>query len=135
MLSKSNKKTLVATLVITILSLSVTSWIIITISAPNYASAQVSSQNATTTVGDGAAISNINATNTTISAEENRSISAVEGIGDAGEQSNITTPQKNETTDGNTTQGGTIGSGGAGGAGIAGGIMTGEDTRTHNSTS
>ncbi len=67
MLSKSNKKTLVATLVITILSLSVTSWII-TISAPNYASAQVSSQNATTTVGDGAAISNINATNTTISA-------------------------------------------------------------------
>jgi hypothetical protein len=126
MLSKNNKKTLVATLVITTLSLSMTSWII-TISAPNYASAQVSSQNATTTVGDGADISNINATNTTLS--------AVEGIGDAGEQSNMTTPQKNETTDGNTTQGGTIGSGGAGGAGTAGGIMTGEDTRTHNSTS
>ena len=125
MLSKNNKKTLVATLVITTLSLSMTSWI--TISAPNYASAQVSSQNATTTIGDGADISNINATNTTIS--------AVEGIGDAGGQSNMTTPQKNETTVGNTTQGGTIGSGGAGGAGTAGGIMTGEDTRTHNSTS
>ena len=132
MLSKNNKKTLVATLVIMILSLSVTSWI--TMSAPNYASAQVSSQNATTTVGDGPAISNINATNTTTATGENQSISAVEGISDAGEQSNMTTPQ-NKITDGNTTQGGTIGSGGAGGAGTAGGIMTGEDTRTHNSTS
>jgi hypothetical protein len=131
MLSKNNKKTLVATLVITILSLSVMSWI--TMSAPNYAIAQVSSQNATTTVGDGPAISNINATNTT-KAGENQSISAVEGIGNAGEQSNMTTPQ-NEITDSNTTQGGTIGSGGAGGAGTAGGIMTREDTRTHNSTS
>ena len=46
----------------------------------------------------------------------------------------MTTPQ-NEITVGNTTQGGTIGSGGAGGAGTAGGIMTGEDTKTHNSTS
>ncbi len=50
------------------------------------------------------------------------------------EQNNMTTPQ-NEITDGNTTQAGTIGSGGAGGAGTAGGIMTGKDTRTHNSTS
>lgn len=131
MLSKNNKKTVFATFVITILSLSVTSWI--TISAPNYASAQVSGQNATTTVGDGAATTNINATNTT-AAGENQSISEVEGVGGAGEQSNVTTPQ-NEITDDNTTQGGTIGSGGAGGAGTAGGIMTGEDTRTHNSTS
>lgn len=46
----------------------------------------------------------------------------------------MTTPQ-NEITDSNTTQGRTIGSRGAGGAGTAGGIMTGEDTKTHNSTS
>ncbi len=128
MLSKNNKKTVFATLVITILSLSVTSWI--TISAPNYASAQVSGQNATTTVGDGT-VANINATT---AAGENQSISEVEGVGGAGEQSNVTTPQ-NEITDGNTTEGGTIGSGGAGGAGTAGGIRTGEDTGTHNSTS
>lgn len=88
-LSKNNKKTVFATLVITILSLSVTSWI--TISAPNYASAQVSSQNATTTVGDGAATTNMNVTNTT-GAGENQSISEVEGVGGAGEQSNVTTP-------------------------------------------
>jgi hypothetical protein len=49
------------------------------------------------------------------------------------EQNNMTTPQ-NEITDGNTTQAGTIGSGGAGGAGTAGGIITGKDTRTHNTT-
>ena len=55
------------------------------------------------------------ATNTTTAAGENQSISAVEGISDAGEQSNMTTPQ-NKITDGNTTQAGTIGSGGAGGA-------------------
>jgi hypothetical protein len=112
MLSKNNKKTLVATLVITTLSLSMTSWI--TISAPNYASAQVSSQNATTTVGDGAT--------------QGGTIGSG-GAGGAGTAGGIMTG--NETT----TEGGTIGSGGAGGAGTAGGIMTGEDTRTHNSTS
>jgi hypothetical protein len=110
---------------------------LITISAPNYASAQVSDHNATATGGD-AATTEINASSTT-SAGENQSIPEVrntlEGAGGAGgEQNNMTTPQ-NEITDGNTTQGGTIGSGGAGGAGTAGGIMTGEDTRTHNSTS
>ncbi len=80
----------------------------------------------------------VNASSTT-TAGENQSIPKVrntlEGVGGADdEQNNMTTPQ-NEITDGNTTQGGTIGSGGAGGAGTAGGIMTGEDTRTHNSTS
>jgi hypothetical protein len=133
---KNNKsKTILATLVLIILSLSVAS--LITISAPNYASAQVSDQNATATGGD-AATREINASSTT-TAGENQAIPEVsntlEGAGGAGgEQNNMTTPQ-NEITDGNTTQGGTIGSGGAGGAGTADGIMTGEDTKTHNSTS
>ena len=130
---KNNKsKTILATLVLIILSLSVAS--LITISAPNYASAQVSDQNATATGGD-AATREINASSTT-TAGENQSIPEVRNTleGAGGEQNNMTTPQ-NEITDGNTTQGGTIGSGGAGGAGTAGGIMTGEDTKTHNSTS
>jgi hypothetical protein len=135
MLSKNNKsKTILATLVLIILSLNVAS--LITISAPNYASAQVSDQNATTTGGD-AGTTEINASSTT-SAGENQSIPEVrntlEGVGGAGgEQNNMTTPQ-NEITDGNTTQGGTIGSGGAGGAGTAGGIMTGNETTTEGGT-
>ncbi len=53
MLSKNNKsKIILATLVLIILSLSVAS--LITISAPNYVSAQVSDQNATATGGDAA---------------------------------------------------------------------------------
>jgi hypothetical protein len=67
-----------------ILSLSVTSSM--TISAPNYASAQVSGQNATTTGGDSATTTNINATSSTAAGGENQSISEVQGVGGAGEQ-------------------------------------------------
>lgn len=82
---KNNKsKTILATLVLIILSLSVAS--LITISAPNYASAQVSDQNATATGGD-AATREINASSTT-TAGENQAIPEVsntlEGAGGAG---------------------------------------------------
>ena len=161
MLSKNNKKTVLVTLVLITLSLSIAS--LITISAPNYTSAQVSGQNATITDGDAATPTDVNATN--ITAGENQSTSevkmlieqarmalqnndtqgalmnlnsalnALEGVGGGGgEQNNMTTPQ-NEITDGTTTEAGTIGSGGAGGAGTAGGIMTGDGTGTDNSTS
>jgi hypothetical protein len=89
MLSKNNKsKTILATLILIILSLNVVASLI-TISAPNYASAQVSDQNATTTGGDAATTTEIYASSTTTSAGENQSIpemrnNTLEGVGGAG---------------------------------------------------
>ena len=157
MLSKNNnKKKVHRALVSTILSLSVVS-LIITTSAPNYSSAQVSdSQNATTTRGvPSATTAGMNITSSTTTAEVrslieqthravqnndirsalmnlNSALDALEDVGDGKHNTTIGTP--NEMTDSTTTEAGTIGSGGAGGAGTAGGIMTGNQTTTEAGT-
>jgi hypothetical protein len=151
MLSKNNnKKKLHRTLVPTILSLSVVS-LIITTSAPDYSSAQVSdSQNATTTRGvPSATTAGMNTTSPTTTAEVrslieqthmavqnndirgalmnlNSALDALEDMRDGQQSTEAATP--NEMTDSTNTEAGTIGSGGAGGAGTAGGIMTGGGT-------
>ena len=154
----NNKKKAHQALTLIILSLSVVS-LIITISAPNYSSAQVSdSQNATTVGGTPSTTStdmNTTASPTTIAEVRtlieqgrmavqnndiqgalmnlNSALDALEGSGD-GEQSNIPTTQNEVTDQTTTTQAGTIGSGGAGGAGTAGGIITGNQTTTDAGT-
>ncbi|MDQ5876488.1 MAG: hypothetical protein M3288_06585 [Thermoproteota archaeon] len=148
--NNSNKKKVHRTLVPTILSLSVVS-LIITTSAPDYSSAQVSdSQNATTTRGvPSATTAGMNTTSPTTTAEVrslieqthmavqnndirgalmnlNSALDALEDVRDG--QQSTTTATPNEMTDSTNTEAGTIGSGGAGGAGTAGGIMTGGGT-------
>ena len=157
MLSKNNnKKKVHRALILTILSLSVVS-LIITTSAPDYSSAQVSdNQNATTTRGvPSATTAGMNTTSPTTTAEVrslieqthmavqnndirgalmnlNSALDALEGSGDG--QQNTTTGTPDEVTGSTTTEAGTIGSGGAGGAGTAGGIMTGNQTTTEAGT-
>ena len=148
--NKKKKKKAHGALALTILSLSVVS-LIITISAPNYSSAQVSdSQNATTVGGVPPTTTSMNTTSPTTIAEVrtlieqarmavhnndiqgaavnlNSALGALEG-NDDGEQGNNMTATPNEATNSTTTEAGTVGSGGAGGAGTAGGIITGGGT-------
>jgi hypothetical protein len=157
MLSENNnKKKVHRALIPAILSLSVVS-MIITTSAPDYSSAQVSdSQNATTTRDvPSATTAGMNTTSPTTTAEVrslieqthmavqnndirgalmnlNSALDALEDVGDS--QQNTTTGNPNEMTDSTTTEAGTIGSGGAGGAGTAGGIITGNQTTTEAGT-
>ena len=155
----NNKKKGHQALTLIILSLSVVS-LIITISAPNYSSAQVSdSQNATRVGGTPSTTStdmNTTASPTTIAEVRtlieqgrmavqnndiqgalmnlNSALDALEGSGDGEQSSNIPTTQNEVTDQTTTTQAGTIGSGGAGGAGTAGGIITGNQTTTDAGT-
>src|ERR671917_123673 len=142
----NNKKKGHQALTLIILSLSVVS-LIITISAPNYSSAQVSdSQNATRVGGTPSTIAEVRTLieqgrmavqNNDIQGalmNLNSALDALEGSGDGEQSSNIPTTQNEVTDQTTTTQAGTIGSGGAGGAGTAGGIITGNQTTTDAGT-
>jgi hypothetical protein len=149
MLSKNNKKKVHLALALTVISLGVVS-LIVTTTAPDYASAQVnSSQNATTTGSIPSATTGMNATNTTTtSAGGNQSTTevrslieqaratlqnndiqgalmnlnlALDALEPAGDgEQSNMTATQNEITDGTTTTTTEAGTIGSGGAGGAG---------------